>query len=62
MMSHLTAMLGYGDTALRPLSNTTKTRKTKTPKPAAEKHSSKLLIVRYSTRKPMFAVQTVTQA
>ena len=57
----LTSMLVFASTATQaPVQIPAKTRKTKTPKPAAEKTSSKLLIVRYEHKgKPMVAVQTV---
>lgn len=57
----LTSMLVFANTATQaPVQIPAKTRKTKTPKPAAEKTSSKLLIVRYEHKgKPMVAVQTV---
>jgi hypothetical protein len=58
----LTSMLVFASTAAgqAPVQIPAKTRKTKTPKSATEKTSSKLLIVRYEHKgKPMVAVQTV---
>lgn len=57
----LTSMLVFASTATQtPVQIPAKTKKTKTPKPTAEKTSSKLLIVRYEHKgKPMVAVQTV---
>ncbi len=58
----LTAMLVFANNATTaPVQiPAKKTKKTRTPKPAAEKTSDKLLIVRYEYKgKPMIAVQTV---
>lgn len=57
----LTSMLVFASTATQtPVQIPAKKPKARTPKPAAEKTSSKLLIVRYEHKgKPMVAVQTV---
>lgn len=57
----LTSMLVFASTATQtPVQTQPKTKKARTPKPTAEKTSSKLLIVRYEHKgKAMIAVQTV---
>lgn len=57
----LTAMLVFANTASQPpIQIQPKTKKARTPKPAAEKTSGKLLLVRYEHKgKPMIAVQVI---